>query len=96
MIDEATIKRVVALLEEEKECATPELCAEIDRRIARVKRAGRKRLPAERLRSNRVMTNFNANEFERLRSVAGERELAEVVRELALKAADEIIASRGE
>jgi len=56
-MNEATLKRFVALMEEEKENATPEHCAEVDLRIERVKRrAGRKKLPADRLRSNRVMT----------------------------------------
>jgi len=88
-MNEATLKRFVALMEEEKENATPEHCAEVDLRIERVKRrAGRKKLPADRLRSNRVMTYLNAGELERLRNVAGERDLAEVVRELALEAAD--------
>lgn len=94
-MNEATLNRLIALLEEEKENASPELCAEVDLRIERVKRrAGRKKLPADRRRSNRVMTYLNAGELERLRSVAGERDLAEVVRELALEAADARLAKR--
>lgn len=72
-----------------------EQCATLEER-ARLSNAGRKSLTADKLRSKKTLVSLNESELARIVDAVGsDEELARSIRTLALKAADEIIASRG-
>ena len=60
------------------------LKAEIEEQVETIRR-GRKPFPAERLRKHRVMTYFNDAEIDAVINAAGDREVAEFLREIILK-----------
>ena len=60
------------------------LKAEIEGKIETIRR-GRKPFPAERLRKHRIMTCFNDAEIDAVINAAGDREIAEFLREIILK-----------
>ncbi len=81
----------IALLESQKEGASPEFCQELDQRIAVVerevkRRAGRKPKPAHERRVNKYHVCLNEAENRRVRAYVGDRETGEVLRELILSA----------
>ena len=85
----------ISELRENYDTMTPKLRARIDRMCETLSQPGRKPLPASKLRSRKIQVCFNEGEFARLAAALGdESEIARGIRELVLKAADEIIASR--
>ena len=95
-----TTNEAIRALCENYDTMTPSLKARIDAECARLTASasvGRKPFPASKLRSRKIQISLNENEFTRIfNALDEEAELASGIRELALKAADEINASRGE
>ena len=90
----------IRALRENYDKMTPSLRARIDaecERLASSATVGRKPFPASKLRSRKIQISLNESEFSRIfNALDDEPEIARGIRELALKAADEINASRGE
>lgn len=81
------VDAVLAFVESQKEGATPALRAELDAVKREVKRrAGRKPKPESERRTRRYRVCLNEAEDRRVRAYVGERETAEVLRELILGA----------
>lgn len=85
----------ISELRENYDKMTPKLRARVDSMCAALPQVGRKPFPATKLRSRKIQICFNEGEFARVAAALGDDvELARGIRELVLKAADEIIASR--
>ncbi len=89
-------KATLRALRENYEVASPGLKAKIDAECERVaSAAGRKPFSAAKLRSRKIQVSLNEGEFARILNAVGtDAEVAAAVRELALKAADEIVRRR--
>lgn len=77
-------------LEEEKKLSDDGLKKQLDDEIKKIKKMGRKAFPESKRRKNPISIRFTDGELEFLKMIAeeNERELAELVHELVIKAAE--------